>query len=67
MRRTDYRKDKGIAKMKKSEHLLIIAQLTFLAILIIGMWLNLQNQLDLLQKDVKSLVDSQQSLLEKLK
>ena len=37
-------------------------QLIFLASLIVGSWLNLQRQLDLLQRDVNMLLQSQSSL-----
>ena len=37
-------------------------QLIFLASLIVGSWFNLQRQLDLLQRDVNMLLQSQSSL-----
>lgn len=36
-----------------------VVQLLFLASLIVGSWVNLQRQLDLLQKDVSILLESQ--------
>jgi hypothetical protein len=40
----------------------VIVQLIFLASLIVGSWINLQRQLDLLQRDVGMLLQSQSSL-----
>ncbi len=39
--------------------LTFVLQLLFLASLIVGSWVNLQRQLDLLQKDVSILLESQ--------
>jgi len=44
----------------------VIMQLIFLASLIVGSWLNLQRQLDLLQRDVGMLLQSQSSLERKI-
>ena len=44
----------------------VIVQLIFLASLIIGSWLNVQRQLDLLQRDVGMLLQSQNSLERKI-
>jgi len=44
----------------------VIVQLIFLASLIVGSWLNLQRQLDLLQRDVGMLLQSQNSLERKI-
>lgn len=44
----------------------VIVQLILLASLIIGSWLNLQRQLDLLQRDVNMLLQSQSNLEQKL-
>jgi hypothetical protein len=41
-------------------------QLILLASLIVGSWLNLQRQLDLLQRDVGMLLQSQSNLQQKL-
>jgi len=43
----------------------VILQLVLLASLIVGSWINLQRQLDLLQRDVSMLLQSQNSLQEK--
>ncbi|MHC4122307.1 MAG: hypothetical protein ACYSSI_01935 [Planctomycetota bacterium] len=40
----------------------VLIQLVFLASLIIGSWVNLQRQLDLLQKDVSALLSCQKAL-----
>jgi flagellar biosynthesis chaperone FliJ len=40
--------------------------LAFLASLIVGSWMNLQRQLDLLQRDVTSLLESQKQSAEKV-
>ena len=44
----------------------VLLQLVFLASLIIGSWVNLQRQLDLLQRDVSMLLQSQENLQQKL-
>jgi peptidoglycan hydrolase CwlO-like protein len=44
----------------------VIVQLVLLASLIVGSWVNLQRQLDLLQRDVSMLLQSQNSLQQKL-
>ena len=44
----------------------VLAQLVFLAALIIGSWVNLQRQLDLLQHDVTMLLECQKSFQQKL-
>jgi hypothetical protein len=43
-----------------------LIQLVFLAFLIVGSWVNLQSQLDLLQHDVTTLLQSQKSFEQKL-
>lgn len=43
-----------------------LIQLMFLASLIVGSWVNLQNQLNLLQHDVTALLQSQKSFEQKL-
>jgi hypothetical protein len=47
-------------------NLSVLIQLAFLASLIVGSWLNLQRQLDLLQHDVTALLHSQKSFEQKL-
>ncbi len=44
----------------------VIVQLVLLASLIVGSWLNLQRQLDSLQRDVSTLLQSQANLQQKL-
>ena len=44
----------------------VLIQLVLLASLIVGSWLNLQRQLDLLQRDVGMLLQSQQDFEQKL-
>ena len=44
----------------------VLIQLMFLASLIVGSWVNLQRQLDLLQHDVTLLVQSNQKFQQKL-
>lgn len=47
-------------------NLSILIQLAFLAFLIVGSWVNLQSQLNLLQHDVTALLQSQKSFEQKL-
>ncbi len=44
----------------------VLVQLVLLASLILGSWVNLQRQLDLLQRDVSMLLQSQQNFEQKL-
>jgi hypothetical protein len=44
----------------------VLIQLIFLASLIVGSWVNLQRQLDLLQHDVTTLLQSQKNFEQKL-
>ena len=44
----------------------VLVQLVLLASLIIGSWLNLQRQLDLLQRDVTMLLESQKKFEQKV-
>lgn len=44
----------------------VLVELTFLAALILTSWVNLQRQLDLLQRDVTLLLDSQKDLQSRL-
>jgi hypothetical protein len=47
-------------------NLSVLIQLTFLASLIVGSWVNLQSQLNLLQHDVTTLLQSQKSFEQKI-
>jgi flagellar biosynthesis chaperone FliJ len=47
-------------------NLSVLVQLAFLASLIVGSWVNLQRQLDSLQRDVTSLLESQKRSSEKV-
>jgi len=47
-------------------NLSVLIQLVFLASLIVGSWVNLQRQLDLLQHDVSMLLQSQKNFEAKL-
>jgi hypothetical protein len=47
-------------------NLAVLVQLLFLASLIIGSWVNIQRQLDLLQHDVGILLQTQKEFQEKL-
>jgi len=47
-------------------NLSVLVQLALLASLIVGSWVNLQNQLNLLQHDVTALLASQKSFEQKL-
>jgi hypothetical protein len=53
-------------RLNRQINLSVIFQLLLLASLIVGGWLNLQRQLDLLQRDVSMLLQSQNSLQQKL-
>lgn len=53
-------------RLNRQINLSVIVQLILLASLIVGSWLNLQRQLDLLQKDVGMLLHSQSSLERKI-
>ena len=44
----------------------VLVQLVLLASLIVGSWVNLQRQLDLLQRDVTALLQCQRNLQQKL-
>jgi flagellar biosynthesis chaperone FliJ len=52
--------------LNKSVNLSVLVQLAFLASLIVGSWVNLQRQLDSLQRDVTSLLESQRRATEKV-
>jgi hypothetical protein len=53
-------------RLNKPANLSILIQLIFLASLIVGSWVNLQHQLDLLQRDVTMLLQCQKSFEQKL-
>ncbi|OHB77106.1 MAG: hypothetical protein A2Z25_11900 [Planctomycetes bacterium RBG_16_55_9] len=53
-------------RLNRQINLSVIVQLMLLASLIVGSWLNLQRQLDLLQRDVHILLQSQEALQEKI-
>ncbi len=51
------KKDTGW-RLNRQVNISVLVQLLFLASLIVGSWVNLQRQLDLLQHDVTALIDS---------
>jgi hypothetical protein len=53
-------------RLNRQINLSVIIQLLLLASLIVGSWLNLQRQLDLLQRDVGMLLDGQKVFEQKL-
>ncbi len=53
-------------RLNRQINLSVIVQLVLLASLIVGSWANLQRQLDLLQRDVSMLLQSQNSIEKKL-
>jgi hypothetical protein len=53
-------------RLNRQINLSVIVQLVLLASLIVGSWVNLQRQLDLLQRDVNMLLQSQNSIEQKL-
>jgi hypothetical protein len=53
-------------RFSRQVNLSVLVQLAFLASLIVGSWVNLQRQLDLLQRDVTSLLESQKQSAEKV-
>ena len=53
-------------RLSRQINLSIIVQLLLLASLIVGSWINLQTQLDLLQRDVSMLLAGQKEFEEKL-
>ncbi|MHC4265139.1 MAG: hypothetical protein ACYSUK_04310 [Planctomycetota bacterium] len=60
-----HKDDKGW-QLNRRVSLSFLVQLVFLASLIISSWVNLQRQLDLLQKDVGYLCDCQKEIKNKL-
>lgn len=53
-------------RLNRQINLSVIVQLLLLASLIVGSWVNLQRQLDLLQRDVNMLLDGQKEFEQKL-
>jgi flagellar biosynthesis chaperone FliJ len=53
-------------RLNRTVNLSVLVQLAFLASLIVGSWANLQRQLDSLQRDVSSLLESQRRFTEKV-
>lgn len=53
-------------RVNKKVDLSVIVQLVLLASLILGSWINLQRQLDLLHRDVTTLVHSNEKFCEKV-
>ncbi len=53
-------------RLNRQVNISVLVQLLFLASLIVGSWVNLQRQLDLLQHDVSMLLDSNRKFQEKL-
>ena len=53
-------------RLNRQVNLSVLVQLVFLASLIVGSWVNLQRQLDLLQRDVNMLLQCQKSFEQKL-
>jgi len=53
-------------RLNRQINLSVIVQLVLLASLIVGSWVNLQRQLDILQRDVSMLLQSQNSIEQKL-
>lgn len=53
-------------RLNRQINVSVLLQLVLLASLIVGSWVNLQRQLDLLQRDVSMLLQCQNSLQQKL-
>ena len=53
-------------RLNRHINLSVLVQLIFLASLIVGSWVNLQRQLDLLQRDVTMLLQRQKTFQQKL-
>ena len=53
-------------RLNRQINLSVIVQLVLLASLIVGSWVNVQRQLDLLQRDMSMLLQSQNSIEQKL-
>ncbi len=52
--------------LNRTVNLSVLVQLAFLGSLILGSWVNLQRQLDLLQRDVTSLLESHKRSADKV-
>jgi len=52
-------------RINRQVNLSVLVQLIFLASLIVGSWVNLQRQLDLLQRDVGLILERQKTFQEK--
>lgn len=59
-------KNNGRWTLSRTVNLSVLVQLAFLASLILGSWVNLQRQLDSLQRDVTSLLESQKRSADKV-
>ena len=53
-------------RLNRQINLSVLVQLALLASLIVGSWVNLQGQLDLLQRDVTMLLQNQNSLQQRI-
>ncbi len=53
-------------RLNRTVNLSVLVQLAFLASLILGSWVNLQRQLDSLQRDVTSLLENQKLSADKV-
>ena len=53
-------------RLNRQVNLSVIIQLVLLASLILGSWVNLQRQLDLLQHDISLLLEAQKAFQEKI-
>lgn len=59
-------RNQRVWRFDRRVNLSVLIQLAFLASLIVGSWVNLQSQLNLLQHDVAALLASQKSFEQKL-
>ncbi len=53
-------------RLNRQINVSVLIQLVLLASLIVGSWINLQRQLDLLQRDVSMLLQNQNSLQQRI-
>jgi hypothetical protein len=60
------RQNGKVWRLNRTVNLSVLVQLAFLASLILGSWVNLQRQLDSLQRDVTSLLESQKRSADKV-
>ena len=56
----------GDWQFNKQINLSVLVQIVFLAALIVGSWVNLQNRLNLLQHDVRRLLESNKEYVQKI-